>query len=57
MYLGVASLAVLIAAWGDASARGGERPIESIATRNAGEPLMAVVSLRDQRITVYDAKG
>jgi hypothetical protein len=42
---------------GDASARGGERPIESIATRNAGEPLMAVVSLRDQRITVYDAKG
>ena len=57
VYLGVASLAVPIAAWGDAGARGGERPIESIATRNAGEPLMAVVSLRDQRITVYDAKG
>ena len=57
VYLGVASLAVLIAAGGDAGARGGERPIESIATRNAGEPLMAVVSLRDQRITVYDAKG
>jgi hypothetical protein len=48
---------VLIAAGGDAGARGGERPIESIATRSAGEPLMAVVSLRDQRITVYDAKG
>jgi hypothetical protein len=57
VYLGVASLALLIAAGSDAGARGGERPIESIATRNAGEPLMAVVSLRDQRITVYDAKG
>ena len=57
VYLGVASLAVLIAAGGDAGARGGERPIESIATRSAGEPLMAIVSLRDQRITVYDAKG
>ena len=57
VYLGVASLAVLIAAGGDAGARGGERPIKSVATRSAGEPLMAIVSLRDQRITVYDAKG
>ena len=57
VYLGVAGLAVLFAAGGDAGARGVERPIESIATRSAGEPLMAVVSLRDQRITVYDAKG
>jgi L,D-transpeptidase catalytic domain len=57
VYLGIASLAVLIAAGGDAGARGGERPIESIATRSAGEPLMAIVSLRDQLITVYDAKG
>ena len=57
VYLAVASLAMLIAAGGDAGARGGERPIESIATRSAGEPLMAIVSLRDQRITVYDAKG
>ena len=57
VYLAVASLAVLIAAGGDAGARSGERPIESIETRSAGEPLMAIVSLRDQRITVYDAKG
>src|SRR4051794_379346 len=57
VYFGIASLAVLIAAAGDAGARGGERPIESIATRSAGEPLMAIISLRDQRITVYDAKG
>src|SRR5882757_9202809 len=56
-YLAVACLAVLIAAGGDAGARGGERPIESVATRSASEPLMAIVSLRNQRITIYDAKG
>ncbi|WP_283813398.1 L,D-transpeptidase family protein [Bradyrhizobium sp. AUGA SZCCT0177] len=57
MCLAVASLAMLIAAGNDADARSGERLIESIETRSAGEPLMAIVSLRDQRITVYDAKG
>ena len=58
-YLAVAGLAVLIAAGDRAAARGGssERPIESIESRSAGEPLMAIVSLRSQRITVYDAKG
>ena len=58
-YLAVAALAVLIAAGGDAGARSGrsERPIESIQSRSAGEPIMAIVSLRSQRITVYDAKG
>ena len=57
VYLAVASLAVLIAAGDDAGARSGERSIESIETRSASEPLMAIVSLRDQRITVYDTKG
>jgi hypothetical protein len=58
-YLAVAGLAVLIAAGDNAGARPGrsERPIESIESRSAGEPIMAIVSLRDQRITVYDAKG
>ena len=28
-----------------------------ITTRTAGEPIMAIVSLRSQRITVYDADG
>ena len=57
--LAVAALAVLIAAGGDASARSGrsERPVESIQSRSAGDPIMAIVSLRSQRITVYDAKG
>jgi hypothetical protein len=57
MSLAVVSLAVLIAAGGDAPARRGERPVESIESRSAGAPLMAIVSLREQRITVYDAKG
>src|SRR5215216_3619615 len=58
-YLAVAGLAVLIAAGDDAGARSGrtERPIESVQSRAAGEPIMAIVSLRSQRITVYDAKG
>src|SRR6267142_3287480 len=58
-YLAVAGLAMLIAAGGDAPARSGQsqRPIESIQSRSAGEPIMAIVSLRSQRITVYDAKG
>ena len=58
-YFAVAGLAALIAAGGHAAARGGssERPVESIQSRSAGEPVMAIVSLRNQRITVYDAKG
>src|SRR5215216_2731106 len=57
--LAVAGLAVLIAAGDDAKARSGrsERSLESIASRTAGEPIMAIISLRNQRITVYDAKG
>ena len=30
---------------------------QSVAMRPAGEPIMAIVSLRDQQITVYDDKG
>jgi hypothetical protein len=58
-YLAIVSLAVLIAAADHADARGGrsERTVESIETRSAGEPIMAIVSLSNQRITVYDANG
>lgn len=57
--LAVAGLAALIAAGGQAGARGGgsERPVEAISSRAAGEPILAVVSLQKQRITVYDADG
>jgi hypothetical protein len=34
-----------------------ESSVESIQSRVAGEPIMAIVSLRDQRITIHDANG
>jgi L,D-transpeptidase catalytic domain len=58
-HLAIAGLAALIAA-GDhvgATDRRSERQVESIESRAAGVPIMAIVSLRDQRITVYDANG
>ena len=55
----VASLAILIAAenLAEAGSSRTKRSIESVATRAAGEPIMAIVSLRSQRITIYDADG
>lgn len=52
------ALAALVVG-GDALARNGsgERAIESVDSRTAGEPVMAVVSLQRQRITIYDANG
>jgi hypothetical protein len=40
----------------DAASSRSERAIET-AARAAGEPMMAIVSLRDQRVTIYDANG
>src|SRR5712672_461534 len=58
-HLAIAGLAALIAA-GDhvgATDRRSERSVEFIQSRTAGQPIMAVVSLHNQRITVYDANG
>jgi len=58
-HLAIAAFIALIAAGDHAGARSGqsERSVNYIESRTAGEPIMAIVSLRDQRITVYDAKG
>ncbi len=58
-HLVIAGLAALIVAGDHAAARNArtESSVEAIQSRIAGEPIMAVVSLRDQRITVYDATG
>ena len=58
-HLAIADLAALIVAGDHAAARSArtESSVESIQSRIAGEPTMAIVSLRDQRITVYDATG
>ncbi|MBV9533301.1 MAG: L,D-transpeptidase family protein [Bradyrhizobium sp.] len=55
----VIAVAALLAAGDHASARSGRsaRSLESIESRTAGEPIMAIVSLRKQRITIYDAHG
>ena len=54
----MASLSALIGAV-DARARGigGERSVESNQSRTAGKPTMAIISLHNQRITIYDANG
>src|SRR5258707_5527376 len=59
--LAVASLAAVITA-GDHAGAANSRKERAVAfeSRSAGEPvepIMAIVSLRNQRITVYDAKG
>ncbi len=41
----------------DARGKRDEAPAEFTADRPAGTPLMAVVSLSDQRVTIYDAEG
>src|SRR5580704_18299213 len=58
-HLAIAVLATLIAAGNhaDAADRRSERQLESIASRTGGDPIMAIVSLHNQRITVYDANG
>jgi L,D-transpeptidase catalytic domain len=57
--LALASLAAMITA-GDRAGAASSRYDHSVAaveSRAPGEPIMAVVSLREQRITVYDAHG
>jgi L,D-transpeptidase catalytic domain len=58
-YLAMTALAALIVANDHAAARSGrsEATVESIQSRSADEPILAIVSLHDQRITVYDAHG
>ena len=55
----VATLALLVATvnYAEAGSSPKERSKETITTRTAGEPIMAIVSLRSQRITIYDADG
>jgi hypothetical protein len=52
----IATLAALISA-NDLTEAAKLRDEQSVAMRPAGEPIMAIVSLRDQQVTVYDDKG
>jgi hypothetical protein len=62
----LAALATLAAVTADAAARQARPapkqarpapPAEATAPRNAGEPIMAIVSIKSQRVTFYDAEG
>jgi hypothetical protein len=57
--LALAGLALLIPRADHAGAFSGwsEHSAASIESRSASDPIMAIVSLRSQRITVYDANG
>src|SRR5271170_5248431 len=54
-----ALMALMPASPADAAGRqeGEERTGEETAPRDAGEPIMAIVSIKRQQVTVYDANG
>ncbi|WP_338311784.1 L,D-transpeptidase [Bradyrhizobium sp. TM239] len=39
------------------AAKQGRQPAEAVAQRQAGEPIMAIVSIKSQQVTFYDAEG
>jgi L,D-transpeptidase catalytic domain len=55
----LAAMAALTALTADAAARQARPapPIEATAPREAGEPIMAIVSIKTQQVTFYDADG
>src|SRR5262245_52583826 len=56
----LAATAALTVALPTGAAAGPARPratTEAAAPRHAGEPLMAIVSIKSQNVTIYDADG
>jgi hypothetical protein len=56
-FAAVAALAVLTAGATAQQARPAAQPKETVAPRDAGEPIMAIVSIKSQQVTFYDADG
>jgi hypothetical protein len=52
----LAGLAILVSV-NDQTSAASFRDEQSVESRPVGEPIIAIVSLRDQQITLYDAKG
>lgn len=52
-----AAIAALMASSADAKQARRAQPAETAAPREAGEPIMAIVSIKSQQITLYDADG
>ena len=54
----LAAMAAVAALTADAVAREARSaPTEATAPREAGEPIMAIVSIKSQQVTFYDADG
>ncbi len=55
----LSAIAALTALTADATAKQEQsaRPTEATAPRDAGEPIMAIVSIKTQQVTFYDADG
>jgi len=53
----IAAIAALTVLGTDASAKQSGRSADEAAPRDAGEPIMAVVSIKAQQVTFYDADG
>jgi len=53
----LAAMAALTALTAGAAAREARAPTEATAPRDAGEPIMAIVSIKSQQVTFYDADG
>jgi len=55
--LAMVALAAAIADPAGAASSYAQRAIEAVASRAAGAPIMAIVSLKSQQVTIYDADG
>lgn len=53
----IAAIAMLMAMMSAVGAKERTQSSEEIAQREAGEPIMAIVSIKSQRVTFYDAEG
>jgi hypothetical protein len=53
----IAAIAALAAPTAEVRARESAPSVEATAPRDAGEPIMAIVSIKSQQVTFYDADG
>ena len=53
----LAAMAALTAPSADAATKPARPATEAVAPREAGEPIMAIVSIKSQQVTFYDAEG
>jgi hypothetical protein len=54
---GIVALAAMAALTAQTVGAAARQPIEATAPRTAGEPIMAIVSIKTQQVTFYDADG